>query len=114
MADIEKTAQKQRGRPFQKGQSGNPKGRPQGSRHKATIIAQALLDGQTESLVQKAVELALAGDVTALRLCIERLVPPRKDSPVVVTLPEMGSDEVLDLTSLTVEEFERLTPPTAM
>ncbi len=33
--------------------------------------------------------MALGGDATALRLCLERLVPPRKDSPVSLTLPDV-------------------------
>ena len=64
-------------------------GRPKGSRHKATQAVLALLEGQAQALTQRAVELALAGDTTALRLCIERLAPPRKDAPVEFTLPAM-------------------------
>lgn len=79
------------GRPFEKGKSGNPKGRTQGTRCKATMAAQALLDGEAEALTRKAVELALAGDLTALRLCLERIVPPRKDGPVKVALPAIES-----------------------
>jgi len=41
-----------------------------------------LLDGQAEALTQKAVELAIAGDITALRLCLDRILPARKDRPV--------------------------------
>jgi len=67
---------------------GNP-GKPQGARHKATQAALALLDGQAEALTQKAVETALAGDTAALRLCLERIVPPRKDAPVTFALPPM-------------------------
>ena len=48
-----------------------------------------MLDGQAEALTQKAVELALAGDMAALRLCLDRILPPRKDSPVAFDLPEM-------------------------
>jgi len=48
-----------------------------------------LLDGQAEALTQRAVELALAGDTVALRLCLERIAPPRKDSPVTFPLPRM-------------------------
>jgi hypothetical protein len=72
---------------FRKGQSGNPRGKPKGCRHHATRIAQAFLDGQAAALVAKAVEVALQGDVAALRVCMERLVPPRKDAPVSITLP---------------------------
>ena len=74
---------------FQPGQSGNPKGRPKGTRHRATLAALALLDGEAEALTRKAVDLALEGDTTALRLCLERIAPPRKDAPVSFALPEM-------------------------
>lgn len=74
---------------FRKGQSGNPSGKPKGCRHHATRIAQAFLDGEAVVLAQKAVELALQGDVAALRVCLERLVPPRKDAPVSITLPQV-------------------------
>ena len=67
---------------------GNP-GRPKGARHKATTAAMALLDGQAEALTQKAIETALAGDTVALRLCLDRIVPPRKDTPVSFALPQM-------------------------
>jgi hypothetical protein len=70
--------------------AGNP-GRPKGARHKATVAAMALLDGQAQALTQRAVELALAGDTTALRLCIERLLPTRKDAPITFTMPAMQS-----------------------
>lgn len=68
--------------------AGNP-GRPAGSRHKTTMAVLSLLDGQGEALAQKAVELALEGDSTALRLCIERIAPTRKDGPVSFDLPSM-------------------------
>jgi ABC-type uncharacterized transport system substrate-binding protein len=36
---------------FQPGQSGNPGGRPKGSRNKATLALECLLDGQAEALM---------------------------------------------------------------
>ena len=84
---AENAASKQRGRPFKLGQSGNPRGRPTGSRNKATVAAETLLDGEAEQLTRKAVDLALDGDTTALRLCLERILPPRKDRPVHVDIP---------------------------
>ena len=69
---------------------GNP-GKPTGSRHRATMAALALLDGEAETLTRKAVEMALAGDGAALRLCLERIAPPRRDAPVVFALPAMQS-----------------------
>ena len=86
---AENTAGKQRGRPFQKGQSGNPGGRPKGSRNATTIALETLLDGQATALTQKAIDVALTGDIPALRLCLDRILPPRKDSPVAFDLPEM-------------------------
>ena len=69
---------------------GNP-GKPRGTRHKATVAALALLEGEADRLTRKAVEVALTGDVTALRLCLERIAPPRKDAPVTFPLPSMRS-----------------------
>jgi hypothetical protein len=68
--------------------TGNP-GKPKGARHRATQAALALLEGEAEALTRKAVETALAGDVSALRLCLDRIAPPRKDAPVTFTLPSM-------------------------
>lgn len=67
---------------------GNP-GKPPGSRHKATQAALAMLEGEAEALTRKAVETALAGDTTALRLCLDRIAPPRRDAPVTFALPRM-------------------------
>jgi hypothetical protein len=63
---------------FKKGQSDNPKGRPPGVRNKATETAEMLLEGEAEALTRRAVERALEGDATALRLCLERIIPPRR------------------------------------
>ncbi len=72
---------------FTKGRSGNPKGKPRGAKHRATVAAQTLLDGEAEALTRKAIELANGGDMTALRLCLERILPPRKDRPITFKLP---------------------------
>jgi hypothetical protein len=73
---------------WRKGASGNMAGKPR-TRHKATLAAETLLEGEAEALSRKAVELALRGDVSALRLCLDRIVPPRKDRPVCFELPRM-------------------------
>jgi len=69
---------------------GNP-GKPKGTRHKATRAALALLDGEAEALTRQAVTLALEGDTTALRLCLERIAPAKRDAPVTFDLPPMQS-----------------------
>jgi len=72
---------------FVKGQSGNPAGRAVGCRNKATRIAEALLDGDVEALTKKAVSLALDGDPSAMRLCFDRIIAPRRARPVQLDLP---------------------------
>jgi hypothetical protein len=64
-------------------------GRPKGARNRATQAVLALLEGEAEALSRKAVEMALAGDGVALRLCLDRIAPPRKDNPVQFPLPPM-------------------------
>ena len=78
-----KNAENTRGKPFE---PGNP-GRPKGARNKATLAAEALLDGEAETLTRKAIELALSGDIQALRICLERIIPARKSRPIQIDLP---------------------------
>ena len=76
-----------RGRPFEKGRSGNPGGRRRGFRNRAMLAAATLLAGESEALTRKAVEMALAGDPTAMRLCMERVLPPCRERTVKFRLP---------------------------
>ena len=88
---AEKTASKQRGRPFPKGRSGNPAGRPPGARNAATVIAEQLLDGEAEEIIRRVIKKAKQGDMVALRICLDRILPPRRDRPVHFTFPELNS-----------------------
>lgn len=67
---------------------GNP-GRPKGARNKVQLAIEAMMGDKREELTKKALEMALDGDTTAMRLCFERLAPPRKDAPVQFDLPPM-------------------------
>ena len=87
--NAEETQGRVIGRPFQ---PGNP-GRPPGARHKATLAAEALLDGEAEGLTRKCVEAALAGDMGALRICMDRILPARKERPVNFQIPPLQSAE---------------------
>ena len=71
------------------GQSGNPAGRKLGTRVRATMAAERLLDGEAGGLTRKCIELALAGDTTAMRLCMERVAPVRRGRPTVFPLPQI-------------------------
>src|SRR5262245_12331165 len=82
---------KPRGRPFK---PGNP-GRPPGSKNKTTRMAEQLVEGQAEQLVQKVLEFAQAGNVAALRMVLDRVWPPRKGQPVNVVIPPINTSEHL-------------------
>jgi len=82
-----KNARPTRGRPFE---PGNP-GRPKGARHRTTLAIEALLEGQHKKLTQKVIDKALEGDVTALKLCLDRLVPMRRDAPISFELPPVNT-----------------------
>lgn len=58
--------------------SPNPSGRPKGAKNKTTMFAEALLQGEAEAIVRKTIDLALAGDVQCLKICMDRLIPPKK------------------------------------
>ena len=95
-------------------------GRPKGSRNKATIAIESLLQGQAEALTQTAVTKALEGDSVALRLCMERIAPAPKDQPVTFNLSKMHN--ALDaseaagsvLTAVSVGELTPIEAPRVM
>ena len=68
-------------------------GRKPGARNKTTLAIEALLEGEHEKLTRAAISKALEGDTAALRLCLDRLAPPRKDSPVTFELPPVKTAE---------------------
>src|SRR6185436_17733002 len=74
---------------FKPGRSGNPSGRPKGSRHKTTLAIEKLLEGEGEEITRKAIEKAKEGDMAAIRICLDRLAPPRKDRHIEFALPKM-------------------------
>jgi hypothetical protein len=94
-----KYAVKARGRPFARG---NP-GKPPGARHKTTLAVESLLDGEAKKLTRKAIKLALAGDSTALKLCMDRISPPRKGRAAPFALPPIKTlaDVVAALAAIT-------------
>lgn len=80
---------------FRKGQSGNPAGKPRGSRHRTTRAIDELLAGEADKITRKAIEMACEGDTVALRLCLDRLAPARKDRPIPFALPPIERIEDL-------------------
>lgn len=86
-APSRKYAANTRGKPFEAGNAGKPKG----ARHRVSRAVEELLEGEHEALTRKAIEKALEGDGAALRLCLDRLAPARKDAPISVALPPVKS-----------------------
>ena len=76
---------------FQKGKSGNPAGRPQGTRNHATLLAERLLEDQIREICATVVAEACAGNMQAAKIVLERILPPKKDRPIRINLPEMNS-----------------------
>ncbi|MET0087590.1 MAG: DUF5681 domain-containing protein [Sedimenticola sp.] len=80
--------------PFEKGKSGNPSGRPRGVQDKRRRY-RALLDQHAPALIERAVELALEGDTSALKMCIDRILPTLKAQPLTVSIPCLENAETL-------------------
>lgn len=76
-----------------KGVSGNPGGRPKGARHKTTLLAEKLMAAEAEAIVRAVLTAAAAGDLTACRIVLDRIVPPVKERPVCVDMPEVSDAE---------------------
>jgi hypothetical protein len=84
-----------RGRPFAPGNTLG-RGRPTGSRNKANSPAQDLLDKYTPHLVSKCIDLAMKGDRSAMRVCMERISPARRDAPIRMSLPSIRTVQDVD------------------
>jgi hypothetical protein len=78
---------------FQKGQSGNPAGRPVGARGKAALFAEALSGNDAHEIIRAAIEKAKEGDIAAVRLCLDRIAPRPKDTVVDFELPKLHNSE---------------------
>lgn len=81
---------------FAPGTSGNPQGKPKGTRNHATRVALELMENQLEQITQTLIAAAVDGDMTAIRLVMEKLIPPCKER----TLPPLELPAVVDASSL--------------
>jgi hypothetical protein len=90
-----------RGKPFEPGNTFG-QGRPRGSRNKTTLLAQELLDSHAEALVRKCLVMAMQGELKAMQLCMDRILPARRDLPVKLGKLPMGTAAELSKASATV------------
>ena len=56
----------------------NPAGRPKGSMNKFTALSRELMSIKGPEIVQKVVDMALEGDRTCLKMCMDRIIPTTK------------------------------------
>jgi hypothetical protein len=85
------TASKGAGAAVREGAVGQSGGAASRRAQKATLAAEALFDSEAEALSRKAVELALAGSEGALRICLDRIIAPRRERPIQLVVPPIHS-----------------------
>ena len=78
---------------FKAGQSGNPAGKPRGTRSKATVLLEAMLQENAEAITEAVIQQARGGNLLAARIILERLIPPVRERPINVELPDVASTE---------------------
>jgi hypothetical protein len=81
-ASQQEKATKKGTKGFLSGISGNPTGRPPGSRNKTIMAMENLVEGEAEQITRKCIDMALDGDAVAMRLCMSRIISPIKARPV--------------------------------
>src|SRR5215470_2508081 len=78
---------------FQPGESGNPAGRPPGSRNRKTLEVEAILAERAEATATSILDRADRGDPAAMRLCMERIAPVGANRPVMIELPPVETPD---------------------
>ena len=86
------------------------------------MLAEQLLEGEAERLVREAIDRAMDGDVLALRLCLERILPVLRgrriqlDLPVEEVAPEQAARGIAGAVSATARAMADgdITPEEAM
>ncbi len=84
------------------GQSGNPGGRPRGARHRSTVLLERLMERDAEGVVAAVITRALAGDVAAAKLILDRLAPAPRDRRVMLDLPPCIDAAAVELSQAVV------------
>lgn len=85
-ANAEKMQKNQK---FQKGRSGNPKGKIKGTKNKATLVAEQLLQGELEAICRRLLQEAVEGNMQAIKMVLDRLLPPKRNISLAIDLPKL-------------------------
>lgn len=89
---------------FQKGRSGNPKGKAKGTKNRATLAAEQLLHCDLANICRKLIEEALTGNMQAIKLVLDRVLPPKRDRAIDIKLPKLQStDDAVKAMSLIID-----------
>jgi hypothetical protein len=78
--------------PFKPGQSGNPTCRPKGVKDRRVALHDKLLP-HADQLIEMATTFAKSGDMTAMKIVMDRIIPPLRDEPIHVSTPNIESVE---------------------
>lgn len=76
---------------WKKGTSGNPRGRPKGSRNQATLLAIAAMEGELKDVVRVVIDAAKGGDMAAARLVVDKLIPAVRERALSIDLPAVAT-----------------------
>jgi hypothetical protein len=110
---------KKRGKPFKIGNQCG-KGRPPGSRNKATLVYGAMIEAEGAAIIRTMLRLAKRGDRNCLKMVMERLVARRTENPITLDLPTIRTSQDLQQAyqkvvgaaahgDITSEQAERMT-----
>ena len=89
---------------FRKGQSGNPQGKAKGTKNRATLAAEQVLQSDLDKICHKLIEEALTGNIQAIRLVLDRVLPIKRDRDIKIRLPKLQTtDDAVKAMSLIIE-----------
>lgn len=93
----ENTGEIQENGRFKKGASGNPKGKPKGAKHKASLLAEKLFENDIEMVCNQVISQAKEGNLIAAKIILDRILPARKDRLINIDLPLVkNSDDAIE------------------
>jgi hypothetical protein len=101
-----------RGKPFPLGNRSG-KGRPVGSRNKAKLLLEAMMEGGAVAVGQKFMELVQNGNVPVMKMYMDRIYPVQRERLVHLDLPEIvTADDVTTAIGIVIKQVAlgKITP----